>query len=330
MFDTLREAARIATWAPDEARELIARVEPTDDIGVARAAELLAKIGAVTQQWELAREMYDDAAGAWEAHDAARAAALRAIGRCLPLAAFTTDVDAIASEVEIVRRVFEEGRPAPVVQRAVTEIRRALTPRPITGVIERAFGLSPGEMAYVMAAAAPQLEADVLPVTGVDDWRELLGASSLDGEVPLGRAAPLVKETPALVAHPALVSRLLGRATVENPIGCTASFVTPGAAPANAEELARTLVVDRRILAGERVDQLAAIAARRELRVLHVRAQAASSLALAAAVVEAGLHGAIAAIDAEEWRHVKLPGQGPLFVIARRPIAGTVAISSGR
>src|SRR5439155_22750121 len=140
-FDTLREAARIASWAPDEARELIAQVEPTDDIGVARAAELLARIGAVTGAWELAREAYAEAAAAWEPLDARRATALRAIATCMPLQAFGTDIDAVASEVELVQRIFDDNRPAPIVQRAVVELRRVQEPLHVTGMIERAFGL---------------------------------------------------------------------------------------------------------------------------------------------------------------------------------------------
>lgn len=323
MFDTLREAARIASWAPDEARELIAKVEPTDDVGVARAAELLARIGAVTGAWELAREAYGEAAAAWEALDGRRAAALRAIATCLPLQAFGTDIDAVASEVELVRRIFETDRPAPIVQRAVVELRRTQEPRHVTGLIERAFGLTPGEMAYVMAAAAPALEADVVPRLPASDWQPLLGSSSLDGPAAPARALAtgLIKESPALTAHPALVSRLLGRTTIENPIGMTLRFVTPGAAPNDADVLARSLVVDRKIGIGDSVEILAAIAARRGLRVLAARAQSASTIALGAAILEAGLHGAIVAIAADEWRSVALPTEGPLLVVARTAVS---------
>ena len=322
MFDTLREAARIASWAPDEARELIAQVEPTDDVGVARAAELLARIGAVTGAWELAREAYGEAAAAWEALDARRAAALRAIATCLPLQAFGTDIDAVASEVELVRRIFETDRPAPIVQRAIVELRRTQEPRHVTGLIERAFGLTPGEMAYVMAAAAPALEADVVPQLPASDWQPLLGSSSLDGPAPPGRAlaSGLVKETPALTAHPALISRLLGRTTLENPIGMTLRFVTPGAPPPDADALARSLILDRKIGVGDSVETLAAIAARRGLKVLAARAQSASTIALGAAILEAGLHGGIVAIAAEEWRNIKLPTEGPLLVVAKTQV----------
>jgi hypothetical protein len=320
VFDSLREAARIASFAPDAARELIASVEPTDDIGVARAAELLARIGAVTGAWELAKEGYDEAAAAWEPMDAARAAALRAIGAQLPLRPFGTDIDAVASEVELVRRIFEAGRPAPVVQRALVEIRRTLEPRPITGIIERAFGLTPGEMAYVMAAAAPALEAEIVPRLPASDWQPLLGSSSLDGPAPLGRAALLVKETPALVAQPALISRLLGRTTVENPVGLTLRAVTPGVAPPDAARLADALVIERKIGIGDSIEAMAAIAARRGLGVLLVRAQAATALGLAAAQLEAGLHGAIAAISYDEWRHA-VPKTGPLLVVAKTPVS---------
>jgi len=321
VFDTLREAARIASWAPDDARELIANVPPTDDIGIARAAELLARIGAVTAQWDLAKEAYAEAAATWEPHDAARAAALRAIGSQLPLQPFGTDIDAVASEVELVRRIFEQGRPAPVVQRAIVELRRALEPRPITGMIERAFGLAPGELAFAIAAAAPALEADVVPRLSASDWQLLLGSSSLDGAVPLGRARLLVKEGQELVAHPALVSRLLGRTTLENPIGMTLRFVTAGAAPADADALSRALVIDRKIGIGDNLEALAAIAARRGLKVIAARAQSASSIALNAAIVEAGLHGGIVAIAAEEWRNITLPTQAPLLVVAKTPVA---------
>lgn len=323
MFDTLREAARIASWAPDEARELIAQVEPTDDVGVARAAELLARIGAVTGAWDLAREAYTEAAAAWEALDARRAAALRAIATCLPLQAFGTDIDAVASEVELVRRIFEDDKPAPIVQRAVVELRRVQAPMHVTGLIERAFGLTPGEMGYVMAAAAPALEADVVPRLAASDWQPLLGSSSLDGPVPAGRALTLglVRETPALVAHPALTSRLLGRTTLENPIGMTLRFVTPGTPPKDADALARALVIERTIGIGDSVETLAAIVARRGLKVLAARAQSASPIALTAAILEAGLHGAIVAIAAEEWRNVKLPAEGPLLVVAKTPVA---------
>jgi len=220
-----------------------------------------------------------------------------------------------------VRRIFEQGRPAPVVQRAIVELRRALEPRPITGMIERAFGLAPGELAFAIAAAAPALEADVVPRLSASDWQLLLGSSSLDGAVPLGRARLLVKEGQELVAHPALVSRLLGRTTLENPIGMTLRFVTAGAAPADADALSRALVIDRKIGIGDNLEALAAIAARRGLKVIAARAQSASSIALNAAIVEAGLHGGIVAIAAEEWRNITLPTQAPLLVVAKTPVA---------
>jgi hypothetical protein len=331
VFEMLREAARIAAWAPDEARELIAALpeEARDnDIAHARATELLARIGAITGEWALASAAYVAAAESWDVLDPVRAMALRAIGGCMPLAPFGSDIDALAHEIDLVRRIFDPEVPAPVVLRAVVELRRAISPTSITAMLERTFLLSPGELAYVMAVAAPNLEPGCAPRLGAADWKPLLGSSSLDGPVDVGRALStgLVRSglvrggAGELTPHPALISRLLGRTTIEQPIGVTLRPVVPAHAPLETDVFAHALVVSGGIGVGDDVGSLAAVAARAGYAVMAAHPDVAATPAgLATAIVEAGLHGALVVIDLDSWPLERLPELvGPLLVTSKR------------
>ncbi|HEX5059398.1 MAG TPA: hypothetical protein VFV99_08570 [Kofleriaceae bacterium] len=208
-------AAAIAAWAPDATRELLANaVDLEDEFALPRASELMAKAFAVTGVWDLARDTYALAADTWEALDAARARALRELVQLLPLVGFANEHEAIEAERMLVRSLDARGVPL-LVLRALTEIRRAILPRQVTGLIEATFELAPMQHAFVMALAL-----DSAARLTMHEWQMRLRPSvwfehSLERTIELG----LVHTTPVVTAHPRLVSRLHGRTVIEMPRG---------------------------------------------------------------------------------------------------------------
>jgi len=209
-------AAAIAAWAPDATRELLANaVDLDDEFALPRASELLAKAFAVTGVWDLARDSYALAADTWESLDAKRAGALRELIRALPLVGFASEHDAIEAERTLARGMLDAGSESMLVLRAMTEIRRAMLPRPITGLIEATFELAPMQHAFVMAVALEGASRLTM-----HEWQTRLRPSlwfehSLERTIELG----LVHTTPVVTAHPRLVSRLHGRTVIEMPRG---------------------------------------------------------------------------------------------------------------
>jgi hypothetical protein len=123
-----------------------------------------------------------------------------------------------------------------------------------------------------------------------------------------------------LAPHPGLVSRLLGRTTVEQPIGVSLQTIAPTEPPLGADVFAHALLVGGGIGVGADVGALAAVAARCGFGVMAAHPGAAASpLGLTAAIVEAGLHGALVVIDVDEWPADRLPELvGPLLVTGKR------------
>jgi hypothetical protein len=164
-------AARMVAWAPDDARELLAGVasggDEHDDVALAHTSELMAKAFAITGAWKLAREGYGLAAASWRPHDPTRAFALGELAKRLPLEPFRHDADAIEAERLLVDRMRGEDAAPPLLLRAVTEIRRALAPRPITGRSEAACGRAPMEAALLLAIAS---EPGASEYTTLEAW----------------------------------------------------------------------------------------------------------------------------------------------------------------
>lgn len=318
-------AARLAAWAPDEARELLADASPEGDVlDVARLAELLGRVFAVTGAWELAAAAFTDAAATWTGLDEQRAAALAALAAALPLAPFTSDDEALAAELAVIARCLDPEAPPPIVERAIVELRRALVPRQVIGRLEATCGLAPLEVALLMAAAAPIL-APGLPSAPVAAWAPLLEAASLTAAVDLDRlvALGLLQPGPALVPAPALVSRLLGRTTVEAPLGGRLRRIAPGPPPPDAAVLARALVLGGGVAvvvgpAGTgRAATVARVVAERGLGLFEAQLGGrASDAALTGAAVEARLHDGLLVVDLDAWDAPPLE-----LLVALAPIA---------
>jgi hypothetical protein len=327
---------RLAAWAPDDAREEIvtlgAGTVALDDADLARAGELLAKVFAVTAQWELARAAYADAAAAWQPLDPGRAIALATLAASLPLPPVASDQDAVAAELDLVRRSIGRDQAPPLARRSLLEVQRALAPRQIVGRIEAAFGLAPEELAILMGAVASILEPDAVPLLPFEGWTTVLADSLLDAQPDVGRlvGSGLVRVTPALVPHPNLISRLLGRATLEPPTGVRFEpLVARGPAPDEISRLSRSLMVNGGVAA-----IVGPARTGRHTFAAHV-AQAAGQRALAVhpvlgggpealvdAAFEARLFDALLVIDLDAWRAVglsslALPALGPVIAVSR-------------
>jgi hypothetical protein len=296
-IESWREVWRIVAWAPDQARDLVVagEGEVASELDHARAADVLAKVFAVTGAWPLAREAYDHAAESWASLDPARALCARAIAARLPLRAFAGDGEAIAVELDLVARCVRGE--AVTLRRSLVEIQRALHPLAITGRIEAAFRLSPGELALVMAAMASVIGDELRTV---EEWQRVLAVDDgIERLVELGVASA----TPMLVPHPTLASRLLGRTTIEQPRGIRLDLVpTIGRPPREAADLARALarggigVIYGAPRSGRRTYG-AHVAGRTVLAARRV----AGDPDITGALREAALHDATVAIDLDEW-----------------------------
>lgn len=300
-------AARMAAWAPDDARDLLASLahagDGQDEVALACTSELIAKAFAVTGAWELACDGYLLAAESWQPLDPGRARALGELAKQLPLAPFRDDAEAIEAERALVARVRDEAAAPPLLLRAVTEIRRALAPRPITGTIEAACGLAPMEAALVFALAS---EPRAFAGTTIETCHELLAPSQwyeagLDRVVALG----LVRVTPEVAAHPRLVSRLRGRTAIEMPRGLRVERIAGVAARVDAGEQRRTSALlaggIARVGAGQLGEAARLVATRGVgLCAVHPIGGDPSEL-LAEAAVELRAHGAMLAIEHEAW-----------------------------
>ncbi len=317
-------AARLAAWAPDEARELLMDASPEGDVlDVARLAELLGRVFAVTGAWDLATTALADAAASWQDLAPARADALAAIAAALPVAPFASDAEALEAELVLVVRCLTDDEP-PVVERALVELRRAQAPRAITGRLEATFGLSPLEVAYVMAAVAPIL-LDGFPAVPASAWAPRIAASCLTTTASPARllALGLLQPGPGLPPAPALVSWLLGRTTIAQPTGIQLHRIAPGATPPDADALAVRLLTDRRIgvVVGPpgsgRAAAMAAILAHRggALFEAHVGALV-RHVALTGAALEARLHGGLLALDLDAWGPLDADLLGALAAVA--------------
>jgi len=311
MLDRWREPRRLAGWEPDLARDvLLALVEEGgDDLALAQTGELLGKVFAVTGEWELARDAYTTAAEAWSELDRVRAEVLRAVASSLPLTPFPGDRDALMTEIAFVRRAFE-GEP-PLAERAIAELRRSLAPRPITGRIEAAFGLSPEELALVIAAATPIVDPDAAPILPIDDWLQVLAASTgVVADPTRLLALGVVRATPDLVPHPGVASRLIGRTSIDHPAGVRLIPVEPIGRSANdTEDLARVLFAGFGIgvlvgpSASGRRTTAARIVGRRGRKLFTARpAQGASANSIVEAALEARLNDGLLAVDLDDWR----------------------------
>ena len=318
-------ASRLAAWAPDEARELLAAA-PVDAelLDVAQLAELLGRVFAVTGAWPLAAAAFTDAAASWTGLDDARAEALTALAAALPLAPFASEEAALAAELALVERCLDADRPPPIVERAVVELRRTLAPRPLLGRLEATCRLAPLEVALLVAAVAPILRPE-LPTGSAEAWGPWLAAASLTTVVDLGRLVDLglLQPGPVLAPAPALVSRLLGRTTVEAPLGVHLRRVAPGARPGDAAALARALVLSGgvAVVVGPpgtgRAATLARVLAERGLGLFEAQLGGhGRRTALIGAAVEARLHGALLVIDLDAWEAPDLDA-----LVALAPIA---------
>ena len=298
MTTVWHEASRIAAWAPDTARELVTAIIPEQPFDDARAAELLGRIFAVTGAWQVARAAFREAADAWEPGDAARAVAVRGVGDQFPLAPFSDDADAVAAELDVVRRALDPSAPPPVVRRTVVELRRALPPVRVTGQLEANLGLSPAELALVLAAAAAVLDPEIPALTAVA-WESLIAASMLGPSSHVTRLVRLgaIAETPELVAAPAIASWLAGRRTLEQTPGVRLRRL-PAAPPPAVLRDARALVLDGASVVVEDPEVLAGelAVAGRALFELVVSPEAPRS-SIVAASLEARLHGGFPLID---------------------------------
>lgn len=311
MDDRWREPRRLAGWEPDLAREILLGLaeQGGEDLELAQTSELLAKVFAVTRAWDLARDAYETAAGAWGEFDPVRAEALRAVASRLPLMPFGTDRDGLLAEISVIRHSFQGG-PSPILERAVNEIRRCLTPRPITGRLEAAFGLAPEELALVMGAVTPILNPDAAPLLPLADWLEVIAAST--GVMPDPTrllALGIVRATPELVPHPALASRLMGRTALEHPAGARLVPVEAlGGATDDAEDLSRALVSGYGIAvivgpaSSGRRTAAARLARQRGRKLFGVRVvSGASADSVVEAALEARLHDGLLAVDLDDW-----------------------------
>ncbi len=317
MTDRWREPRRLAGWEPDFAREILLAIaeEGGEDLALARTSELLAKVFAVTHEWALARDAYTSAAETWEGLDPVRAETLRGIVAVIPLTGFANDREAVNAELAILRRAFEHASSDHTVEAAVeagiVELRRCLSPRPITGRIEAAFGLAPEELALVMAAVTPIVDPDAAPLMPLGDWIQVLAATTgivvdPDRLLSLG----LIRATPDLVPHPGLASRLLGRTSIDQPSNARLVVVDPvGRSAPDAEDFARMLFSSYGIgvfvgpPASGRRTAAARLARRRDRKLFFARpTQSASPEALVEAALEARLQDGLLAIDFEDWR----------------------------
>jgi hypothetical protein len=330
----------LAAWAPDAARDRLAALLTAgsdDDALLAGASEVLGKVFAVTGAWPLASQAYEQAAAVHDALGAlALAGALREVAARFPLAPFADDREALAAELAVIEAA-QRGAPSSA-ERRVVELRRALPPRPITGCLEAAFALGPEEMALLMAAVAGGVDPVRYPARTAAEWSALLGGGAGDGGGGGGgaiddsrlRAIGLCRGVLALVPHPGVVSRLLGRDRLDSPLGLRLRAVAPAEAPERSDELAAALVGPALGVihgAGPRAAVAAAIAARLgwELLIAHPRPGASPEL-VAEAVVEATLFRGLLAVDLDRWRLLgidlardggaALARRGPLFVLA--------------
>ena len=330
MYADLEAARRLAAWAPDAARDrLTALLEAGtgDDLALAAASEVLAKVFAVTGAWELAAQAYEQAAAVHEdLGDPALAGELRAVAARFPLAPYADAREALAAELAIIEAALR-GAP-PTADRYVAELRRALPPRPLLGRLEAAFALAPEEVELLAAAIASAIEPARIPARSAAAWADLLGGDPL-GDARL-RAIGLCRGAPELHAHPGVVSRLLGRERLEPPAGLRMRSITPGAPPERVAELAAALVGPAIGVVhgtGPRKAVAAAIAHHLgwELLLAHPRLGALPEL-LADAVIEATLFGSLVAVDLDRWRAqgtdlaadggAALAARGPLFALA--------------
>lgn len=301
-------AARMVAWAPDDARDLLASLahggDGQDEVALAHTSELIAKAFAITGAWELARDGYLLAADSWRPHDPARALALGELAKQLPLAPFRDDLEAIAAERALVARVRDEAAAPPLLLRAVTEIRRALAPRPITGMIEAACGLAPMEAALVLALAS---EPRAFAGMTLELCQEQLAPSQwYDGGLDRVVALGLVTAAPRIAAHPRLVSRLAGRIALEMPRGLRVERIAASraaAVDADAQRRTSALLASgiARVGAGQ-LDAAARLLGERGLRLCAVYPIAGDpSDLLADAAVEVRAHGAVLALDHAAW-----------------------------
>lgn len=326
-----QRASRIVAWAPDDARDLLIAASGDggdDDLALAGTSELLARAFAVTGAWDLAGQAFEAAAASLQATDAARAHALRGIAAQLPLEPFASDGEAIDAELDLIARAVDPQAPAPVVRRAVVELRRSLAPRRITGVLEAAFEISAMELAFVMAAAAPILRPESTPLLPASAWGPLIASSSLGVTADCARLLRLgiVREAPELVPHPALVSRLLGRTEVVNPSGVHLRRIPPiGKVGPGADDLARDLVTGTGIgvvvgpTGSGRRTAIANLVARRGLATYSASTVVGTPAALIDAAVEARLHGGLIIIDLDEWPGIELAtvaGLAPIVAVS--------------
>jgi len=313
--ERLAAARRRAAWDPDGARELvIAAAEDAagDDRELAEASELLGRIAALTGADAIAARAYGTAIDAWRAAgDPVRAAVATVLARAVPLQGFASDADAFAAELALLHRLPGGDRADLLARRGVLELHRAAAPRPVTGRIEAAFGLAPGEHALLFAVIGSLLDDDVGPLRDAAAWAERLAPSLA---APLGDAAAhlvamgLVTATPALAPSPAVISVVLGRDRLESPPGVVLAAVEPRGAPsAWVRELALGLAgggfgVVHGVPGSGRRTSAAAIAAQLGLGLATAAPAGGDAAALREAAVEARLLGRLLAIDVDVWR----------------------------
>lgn len=324
-MDTLGEAWRIAAWAPDDARELATANAPLDEDQLVIAYECLARVFAVTASWALAYDAYIAASLTVAPFDAARAAAFCGTAAQLPLAPFARDRDATAAEIDLVARCV--AGETPIVRRSVVEIRRALAPRAITGRFEAAFGLAPEDTALAMAAVASIVDPASCAPRTASAWHELLAPSLFGrrGNVERLVGLGLCVETPVLVPHGAVVGRLLGRTTLEQPPGIVLDPIVRRELAIELVEPARELALrgGLAVIVGPAGSGRHACAARiAELcgRAAFAARPGAGAADFASAAIEAGLHDGFAVFDLEAWATRGVApdlGRHCAFVIAR-------------
>ncbi|HEY4059928.1 MAG TPA: hypothetical protein VGM39_25105 [Kofleriaceae bacterium] len=295
-------ASRVAAWAPDIARDLVADAQDTDENDDARAAEILGRVFATTSTWDLAREAFQTAATAWESVDEARATAVRGVARGLPVVPFADDDAALEAELEIVARMLDGETAMPVVRRTIVELRRSLSPLRVVGQLEAALGLSPAETALIIAAAAPLLVPSFAGLPA-DRWEELVASSTLAPRATADRLVKLgaISQTPALIVSPPIASWLLGRRNLEHPGGVRLSSV-PASLERGDTDAAYRLLVERACVIATEPDVLAGGLAEMGRALVALRPAARSGRsAIVTASIEARLHGGIPLIDLESW-----------------------------
>jgi hypothetical protein len=335
--DVIAHAWRIAAWAPDAARDLLitAIADGGDDIALAAATEVLAKLVAVTGAWELARASVDQAAEIRRSlGDLASAAALVELGARFPLAPFGYDAEALEAELSLICAAVS-GELSKL-DRAIVEIRRALTPRSLTGNIEAWFRLTPSETLLLMAAVGSVTDPRCGPPRSAEIWHRVLGGADDAADQLVSRG--LATSVGELVPAPRAVSRLLGRNELDPP--ATIRLVRPPSSRDHRDHrpLSEALVDRSRygVVLGSRVSasELAAGIARRAhatscvvaIPILTTGQPTASDLA--EMVIEGRLFGAVVAVDYTAWQQAGVDLARP-DIAARVLSCGPVVVTAG-